>query len=187
MSWIRRNLLLLAVAVDLPGAVGCTIHPAAFLLTPVQPWVPTRMEEKYQHTNDHRTPILPPIRDGFPPPLCEDPPSDREVLRTMPRVLRGIPYVIEEFRDDVQIIKNRLVDKIDPPRFYPLVGMAQLHHCHWECAVYYTETIQSAQPYPVFIKKPRVKVVYIDKDHLHLYVGPNPDMQRQVTLDLTKY
>jgi hypothetical protein len=39
----------------------------------------------------------------------------------------------------------------------------------------------------VFIKKPRVKVVYIDKDHLHLYVGPNPDMQRDITLEMTKW
>jgi hypothetical protein len=53
--------------------------------------------------------------------------------------------------------------------------------------VYYTETIQSSQPYPVFLKKPRVKVIYIDKDHLHLYVGPNPDMQRDITLEMTKW
>ena len=177
MSWVRHKLGLLAAAASLAAVgTGC-----------VQPWVPQRFEEKYQHTNDHRTPILPPIRDGFPPPLCEDPPSDREVLRTLPKRIRGVPYVYEEFHDDIVIVKNRIVDKIDPPRFYPLVGMAQLHHCHWECAVYYTETIQSAQPYPVFIKKPRVKVVYIDKDHLHLYVGPNPDMQRDITLEMTKW
>ena len=51
----------------------------------------------------------------------------------------------------------------------------------------YTETVQSAEPYPVFIKKPRVKVVYIDKDHLHLNVGPNPDMQREMLVEMTKY
>ena len=178
MSVVRNKLWLLAAAV-LPAvtASGCL----------VQPWVPARMEEKYQHTNDHRTPILPPIRDGFPAPLCEDPPSDREVLRAMPKRPRGVPYVYEEFWDDIVIVKNRVVDEIDPPRFFPLVGMAQLHHCHWECAVYYNETIQSAQPYPVYIKKPRVKVMYIDKDHLHLYVGPNPDQQRETLLEMTKY
>lgn len=187
MSWIRRTLMLLAVAVVLPMATGCTISPAAFLLTPVQPWVATRMEDKYQHKNDHRTPILPPIQDGAPPPLCEDPPSDREVLRTMPRVIRGVPYVVEEFRDDIQIIKNRLVDKIDPPRHYPLIGMAQLHHCHWECVIYYTETVMSSMPFPTYVKKRRTQVVYIDKDHLHLYVGPNPDQQRETLNEMTKY
>src|SRR5205085_1081173 len=129
--------------------------PFAFLLVPTQPWVATRMDEKYNNQNDHRTPILPPVRDGFPPPLCEDPPSDREVLRTMPRVVRGVPYVVEEFRDDVQIIKNRMVDKIDPPRFFPLIGMAQLHHCHWECVIYYTETVQSSYPFPTYVRKRR--------------------------------
>jgi hypothetical protein len=187
MSWIRRKLLFLAAAVVLPATVGCVSFPLAFVLTPVPPWTAERMEDKYQHKNDWRTPILPPIRDGFPPPLCEDPPNDREVLRVMPRVVRGVPYVCEEFRDDVSIIKNRLVDKIDPPRFYPLIGMAQLHHCHWECVVYYTETVQSAIPFPTYVKKRRIQVVYIDKDHLHLYVGTNPDQQRQTLLEMTKY
>lgn len=186
MKYLRRTFLLLA-AVIAPLSAGCTFFPGGFLLTPVQPWVAERMEDKYQHTNDHRTPIMPPIRDGYPAPLCEDAPGDREVLRLMPRVHRGVPFVFEEFRDDVQIIKNRLVDKIDPPRFFPLIGMAQLHHCHWECVVYYTETVQSSYPFPTYIKKRRVQVVYIDKDHLHLYVGTNPDMQKTISNEMTKY
>jgi hypothetical protein len=183
-----RRLLLLAAAVLPALAVGC--NPMSLgLLTPipVQPWVAERMDAKYNHRNDGRVPIMPPIRDGYPPPICEDPPSDAEVLRAMPRVARGVPYIYEEFRDDIIIVKNRLVDKIDPPRFFPLIGPAQLHHCHWECVIYYTETIQSDYPFPQYTKKNRVQVIYIDKDHLHLYVGPNPDIQKQVTHDLTKY
>jgi hypothetical protein len=186
MTWLRRTILGLVACAGL-NASGCGFHPAAFLLVPTQPWVADRMTEKYQHTNDHRTPILPPVRDGFPPPLCEDAPSDREVLRLLPRVARGAPYIYEEFRDDVSIVKNRLVDKIDPPRFFPLVGMAQLHHCHWECVVYYTETVQSSYPFPTYVKKKRVQVLYIDKDHLHLYVGPNPDQQKATLNEMTKY
>lgn len=174
MVRVRRKIALLAALA--PLAAGC-----------VQPWVADRMSEKYQHVNDHRTPVLPPVRDGFPAPLCEDPPSDGEVLRALPKGVRGVPYVYEEFRDDIVITKNRAVDKIDPPRFFPLVGMAQLHHCHWECAVYYTETIMSSEPFPTYVKKQRTKVVYIDKDHLHLYVGPNPDQQRDTLLEMTKY
>jgi hypothetical protein len=188
MSWIRRKLGLLAAAVLPAAAAGCNPFAMGFLTPiPIQPWVTERMEAKYCHKNDGRTPIMPPIRDGFPPPMCEDPPSDQEVLRAMPRVPRGVPYVYETFRDDIVIVKNRLVDKIDPPRFFPLVGPAQLHHCHWECIIYYTETIQTDYPFPFKCRKQRVQVVYIDKDHLHLYVGPDPDMQRQITTDLTKY
>ncbi|MBY0513791.1 MAG: hypothetical protein K2P78_07745 [Gemmataceae bacterium] len=189
MSWIRRKFWLLAAAL-LPASVGSGCNPLAMgVLTPVpiQPWVTERMEDKYLHKNDGRTPIMPPIRDGFPPPICEDPPSDLECLRALHRPHRGIPYVLEEFRDDIYIVKNRLVDKIDPPRFFPLVGPAQLHHCHWECVIYWTETVQSDYPFPCKLKKQRVQVIYIDKDHLHLYVGSDPEMQKQITHDLTKY
>ncbi len=188
MGWVRRQLLLAAAAASTAGAVGCNPTSMGFLTpVPVQPWVTERMEQKYAHKNDGRAPIMPPLRDGFPAPLCEDPPSDQEILRAMPRVPRGVPYVYETFRDDITFVKNRLVDKIDPPRFFPLVGPAQLHHCHWECIIYYNETQQSDYPFPVKTVKPRVQVIYIDKDHLHLYVGTDPDVQRQITQDLTKY
>jgi hypothetical protein len=188
MFWIRRNLWLMMLAVLPAGGVGCFPFGLG-LLTPVPapPWVADRMEQKLNHKNDGRVPIMPPIRDGVPPPICEDPPSDAEVLRAIPRVPRGIPYAYETFRDNVVIVKNRLVDKIDPPRFFPLVGQAQLHHCHWECVVYYDELVQSDYPFPVYLKKPRTQVMYIDKDHLHLYVGTNPETQKQVTQDFTKY
>ena len=188
MSWIRRKIGLRAAALLPTVSSGCNLFGLGWLTpVPVQPWVAERMDEKYMHKNDGRVPIMPPIRDGYPPPICEDPPSDGEVLRAMPRVARGVPYVYEEFRDTVVIVKNRLVDKIDPPRFFPLVGPAQLHHCHWECVIYYTETIQSDYPFPTYSKKQRVQVIYIDKDHLHRYVGPDPDMQRRITQGLTTY
>ncbi|MBM3983026.1 MAG: hypothetical protein FJ304_22685 [Planctomycetes bacterium] len=187
MSYIRRKLWLFALLL-LSGGVGCNpLTLGLFTPVPVQPWVSERLEQKLNHKNDGRVPIMPPIRDGVPPPICEDPPSDGEVLRAMPRMPRGVPYVYEKFMDDIVIVKNRLVDKIDPPRTFPLVGQAQLHHCHWECVIYYTETVQSDYPFPVYIKKPRVQVIYIDKDHLHLYVGPNADTQRTVTQDLTRF
>ncbi|HEV2950278.1 MAG TPA: hypothetical protein VGX70_23060, partial [Gemmataceae bacterium] len=91
----------------------------------------------------------------------------------------------EEFRDDIQIVSERLVDKIDPVRFFPLIGPAQLHHCHWKCTIYYTETMESGYPFPFQCRKPRVQVVYIDKDHLHLYAGTSPQAQESVARDLT--
>jgi hypothetical protein len=182
-KWLRASLLLAPLT-----AIGC-FPPAVMLgiMAPTQPWVTERMEDKFQHKNDHRTPIMPPIRDGFPAPICEDPPSEQEILRAMPRVTRGVPYFFEEFRDDIQIVSERLVDKIDPPRFFPLVGPAQLHHCHWKCTIYYTETKQSSYPFPAKIVKHRVEVVYIDKDHLHMFVGPNPQTQASVTRDVAGY
>src|SRR5262245_37268439 len=184
-----RNVVLLAAAILTPGALsGCyPFSMGIFTPIPVPPWVTERMEEKYCHKNDFRTPIMPPIREGFPPPLCEDPPDESSILRVMPHVIRGVPYFAEQFRDDISIVTERLVDKIDPPRFFPLVGMAQLHHCHWKCTVYFTETIESGYPFPFRCRRPRVEVVYIDKDHLHLYPGPNVDAQRSFTRDVVGY
>ncbi len=175
--------LMAAVALA-AGVSGCQPWP---ILTPipVPPWVSERMEEKYCHKNDWRTPILPPIRPGFPPPACEDPPDEAMVLRAMPHVTRGVPYVYEEFRDDIQVVAERLKDTIDPPRFFPLVGPAQLHHCHWRCWIYYNETVQSGWPFPYQCKRPRVEVVYIDKDHLHSYPVPNPTAQQVIGRDLS--
>jgi hypothetical protein len=191
-----RTWLLIAAAVLAPlSGSGCTpwspgMSPFSMGLVtpvPVPPWVTERMEEKYIHKNDFRTTIMPPIREGFPPPLCEDPPDDAMVLRALDNVTRGVWYFYEEFRDDIQIVTERLVDRIDPPRFYPLVGPAQLHHCHWKCTVYYTETVESGYPFPVRIKRPRVQVVYIDKDHLHLCPGGGAEVQQGITRDLTGY
>jgi hypothetical protein len=155
-----------------------------FTPIPVFPWVTERMEEKYQYRNDFRTPVMPPIREGFPEPRCEDPPDDAMILRAMPHVTRGVPYFYEEFRDNIQIVTELLVDKIDPPRFFPLVGPAQLHHCHWKATIYYDETIESGYPFPFRARRPRVQVIYIDKDHLHTYPCATPDINRQITRDV---
>jgi hypothetical protein len=95
-----------------------------------------------------------------------------------------VPYVYEEFREDQQIVVERLVDRIDPPRFYPLVGWAQLHHCHYKCTVFYTQTLQSGYPFPYYVKKSKVEVVYIDKDHLHLAPTGSPAALESVSQDL---
>jgi hypothetical protein len=193
--------VLLAAALLVPlGAAGCEIphtgvsflsHPLSMGIwtpIPVPPWVTENLERKYVwNKTDFRTVIMPPIRDGFPPPVCEDPPDDATVLRALEDVTRGVPYIYEEFRDDIEVVTERIVDRIDPPRFYPLVGPAQLHHCHWKCTVYYTETVESGYPFPVRIRRPRVQVVYIDRDHLHLAPAGPPEVQQQITREMTQY
>ena len=165
---------------------GCVSPLSMGFLTPVpiQPWVPTQIEERLLNKNDHRTPVLPPIPPGHRP-YCEDPPDHSEILRAMPRVTRGVPYIYEEFRDDIEFTVEKLVDRVDPPRFIPLVGPAQLHHCHWKCTVYFTETIDSMYPFPFRARRRRAEVVYIDKDHLHLCVT-SPDAQRETTAEMMK-
>jgi hypothetical protein len=93
------------------------------------------------------------------------PPVD-EALRALPPVPRGVPGVLEVFRDDMTVVAERLTRQVDPPRFFPLVGEAELHHNHWKCTVYYTETVECSYPHPARTRRPRVEVVYIDKDYL---------------------
>ena len=180
-----RSWLLLAGALLGPFiAAGCMPYSMGiFTPVPVPPWVTERMEDKICWKNDFRTPVMPPIPAGFRP-LCEDPPDRATILRTMPRVTRGIPFVYEEFRDDLDFVIEKLADHIDPPRFYPLVGPAQLHHCHWKCTVYYTETIQSSYPFPFKCQRRRAEVVYVDRDHLHL-MACTPESQLNLTQEMT--
>jgi hypothetical protein len=186
--WVAATVLLACSAMGCAHLLACMpFSMGIFTPIPVPPWVTERMEEKYCYKNDFRTPILPPIREGYPAPVCEDPPSEEQVLRAMPHVARGVPYFYEEFRDDIRIVNERLVDRIDPPRFYPLIGPAQLHHCHWRSTIYYTETIESGYPFPFRCRRPRVEVVYIDLDHLHLYVCNNPEAAAAFTNDVAGF
>jgi hypothetical protein len=153
-----------------------------FTPIPIPPWVPDRVEERLCNRSDYDTPILPPIPPGYRP-LCEDPPDRQTILRAMPRVVRGVPYIYEEFREDYDFTVERLVDRIDPPRFYPLVGPAQLHHCHYKCTVYYTETLESAWPFPFKCVRRRSEVVYIDRDHLHA-IACTPEALQSMTRDM---
>jgi hypothetical protein len=95
----------------------------------------------------------------------QSPPID-EVLRALPPVPRRVPGIVEVFRDDMTVAAERLTRQVDPPRFFPLVGQAELHHNHWKCTVHYSETAEYSYPYPARTKRPRVEVVYIDKDYL---------------------
>jgi hypothetical protein len=101
-------------------------------------------------------------------------------------VPRGVPYFYEEFRDNISYTYEKIKDAIDPPRFYPLVGPAQLHHCHWKCTVHYLETIDTSYPFPFQCRRQRTEVIYMDKDHLHLFSAPG-GVEQAISRDLIGY
>jgi hypothetical protein len=185
MNRIRACLMLAGAMVAL-WASGCNpFSMGIFTPIPVPPWVPDVIEARLGNNSDFNTVVLAPIPPGYRP-LCEDPPDRATILRAMPPVVRGVPYILEQFRDDVDFSIERLVDEIDPPRFFPLVGPAQLHHCHYKCTIYYTETVQSDYPFPFQIRKRRVEVVYIDRDHLHS-VACTPEQRQSMAKDFMGY
>jgi hypothetical protein len=130
---------------------------------PIPPW---RAETTSPVVVDRRRVIFPPIREGKAD-SCIEPPDDAQILRAMDSV-KSVPYLYETCRDDIQIVKELIVDRVDDARDFPLIGLARLHHLHYKCTVSYRETISSSFPFPIVVKRPRIDIVYIDKDHMHL-------------------
>jgi hypothetical protein len=94
------------------------------------------------------------------------------VIRALERshpVEGGFPFFHEVQRNDVKIRKELIADYVDPPRFYPLIGPAQLHHAHYKCTVYFEEVKRIGWPVPHTLRdEESVEVIYIDHNHLHM-------------------
>ncbi|HQF14033.1 MAG TPA: hypothetical protein PLS55_09045 [Thermogutta sp.] len=139
---------------------------------PVSPYFQDKLEDKaWEEERYKKMPILPPLVEGAPH-IALDEPSDDEVMRALEKARPlegGLPFLHEVQRSNVRIVKELIADSIDPPRVYPLVGPAQLHHVHWKCTVYFTETTKVGWPIPYTVKnEDAVEVIYIDHDHLHM-------------------
>jgi hypothetical protein len=119
-----------------------------------------------------RTPILDPLPDGSAPACCLDPPSEAEILRKLSRPEAGAAGTAETRRENVRVTVEKIGEKVDPCKVYPLAGPCQLVHCHYKCSVSFDETDLSDGPVPLDHRKARVEVVFIDKDHLRRCDGP---------------
>ena len=143
-------------------------------LIPVSPWYSELIEDAYVREERYdKVPILDPVEGEHAPMFCQDPPSPDEVMRAMPNETSGgNPFIAETQRSNVKFVVEPIVDRMDDCRFYPLVGPARLHHCHYKCTVYYDKVIRSDWPVPFHHKDETVQVVYIDHDHLIRCAGP---------------
>lgn len=163
------------------GSGGCTVDawyhgdaPWPFWMpVPVPQWIGDRIQER-KEKDYSEVPLMPPVRD-YAKPFCADPPSEYDILRAMPRpegTIPNVPFLHERHYDDMEFVVEKLVDELDECRFYPLVGPAQLHHCHYKCYIYFTNLRLSHYPFAWWVEKEDVEVVYIDKDHLHICTTP---------------
>jgi hypothetical protein len=124
------------------------------------------MEEKYCYKNDFRTPILPPIKIW--PPECSGEPEEAQVLgQALPLLPLELPCctITAELLDSRC---KRVVDKVDPPRFFPLIGPARLHHVRWKCVARLAVTVELSWPVEISWTSRGERVVYVDTDHLHV-------------------
>lgn len=147
---------------------------------PVSPYFQDQLEDKFwENERYNKVPVLGPITAGGPA-VAMDPPSDDQVMRALEsaRPLEGgIPLLHEVQRSNVRIVKELIADYVDPPRHYPLIGPAQVHHCHYKCTVYFTETTRVGWPIPYTTRNEDAQeVIYIDKNHFHIVgnVDPGP-------------
>lgn len=176
-----RTALLISVALPALAMSGCTwplntqfSYPSWHLpvLVPLSPYFQKTAEDKFwMRERYQRVPILGPVTSGGPP-VALDPPSPDEVVRALERaknVQGGVPLLHEIQRNNVRIVTEQIADYVDPPRVYPLIGPAQLHHAHYKCIIYFTEVTRVGWPIPyTTVDEDAQEVIYIDHNHFHL-------------------
>ena len=184
---MSRKILFIPIAglllMSLSAMTGCVGYPLPYQTVygpnmapfgppiPVSPFFQKKLEDKFhEHERYERMPILGPIGSGG---VCAmDPPSDDEVMRALEKAEQtegGIPFLHTVQRNNVRIVKELVSDYVDPPRVFPLVGPAQLHHCHYKCIIYYSNVTRVGWPIPYTTEdEDAQEVIYIDKDHLHM-------------------
>ena len=184
---LRRWAVLAAICLMTTVNSGCTLTGgfAGVLLEymifwealppmPISAFHSQRLEDAlYEEERYDRVPILDPIEGENAPTFCMDPPSEDQVMRALPDdPSGGFAFLKETHRNNVRIVVEQIVDRLDDCKVYPMVGPARLHHCHYKCTVYYDKIERSYWPIPFTHEDETEEVVYIDKDHLIRCTGP---------------
>lgn len=174
-------ILLACVCLASTGCVGISygnsLGPLGIPI-PVSPYFQKMKEDQHWEAERYDSvPILGPIVPGGPASAYDEP-TDDEVMRAFEKAKPtqgGLPLLHEIQRNDVKIVKEKIADYIDPPRVYPLIGPAQLHHAHYKCTIYYNETKRVGWPIPHTIRdEDAVEVMYIDHNHFHMVGNVDP-------------
>lgn len=144
-------------------------------LIPVSPYYSQLIEDTYWEEERYgKVPVLDPVEGENAPIACIDPPSPDEIYRAMPNKAQGgLSFIAETSHNNVRMTVDPIVDKLEECRFYPMVGPARLHKCHYKCTIYFTKTLRSDWPIPFSHQDESVEVVYIDHDHLIRCAGPS--------------
>ena len=143
-------------------------------IIPVTPYFQQFVEDTYHEEERYGSvPILDPVEGENAPIFCQDPPPPDQIVRALPAdPSGGVPFLAETQWNNMEIIVEPIVDRLDDCRFYPMAGPCRQHHCHYKCTVYYDETIRSNWPIPFTHTDRSQEVVYIDKNYLYRCAGP---------------
>jgi len=175
LTLIALSTIIALTSLSSTGCVGITNGINMGVLgipIPVSPYFQKKKEDEFwSHERYDRVPILGPLTAGGPA-IALDPPSDDEVMRAFEKanpIQGGLPFLHERSRNNVRIVKEKIADYIDPPRVVPLIGPAQLHHAHYKCTIYYSETTRVGWPIPhTLVDEDSQEVIYIDHNHFHM-------------------
>ena len=124
------SLAVVGMGIMLLSSVGCVGVAGPQLGVfgvpiPISPFFQDKKEDEYwMQERYNRVPVLGPLTSGGPVQAL-DPPSDDEIMRSLERahhVEGGVPLLYEVQRNNVCIVKDKIADYVDPPRFYPLIG-----------------------------------------------------------------
>lgn len=190
MAKLFKRMLLLAAfsTLALPntgcklltdGVITTSLNFSRFWYTtpviPVSAYYSQVIEDTYHEEERYgKVPILDPVEGEHAPLFCLDPPSPDEVIRSLPdHAEGGFAFLAETSRNNVRMVIEPIVDRVDECKFFPMVGPARLHHCHYKCTVYYDKRIRSDWPVPFSHVDATQDVVYIDHDHLVRCGGPD--------------
>jgi hypothetical protein len=183
----KRFCLLASLCLLTTASTGCTLTGGFINNTllfckfwectpfiPVSPYWSQLIEDTYWEEERYgKVPILDPVEGENAPLYCMDSPSPDEVIRALPdSTAGGWPFLAETSRNNVRMVVEPIVDKLEECRFYPMVGPARLHKCHYKCTVYFDKTLRSSWPIPFSHTDSTIEVVYIDHDHLIRCAGP---------------
>jgi hypothetical protein len=181
MPYLIVSLLLAGACLSSTGCVhiskGNSLGLAGIPI-PVSPYFQDKKEDQFWEDERYNTvPILGPLTAGGPATALDEP-SDDEIMRAFERahpVEGGMPLLHEVQHNDVRIVKEKIADYVDPPRIVPLIGPAQLHHAHYKCTIFYTETTRVGWPVPHTLRdEEAVEVIYIDHNHFHMVGNVDP-------------
>ncbi|NUQ63799.1 MAG: hypothetical protein HUU20_15085 [Pirellulales bacterium] len=80
------------------------------------------------------------------------------------------------FWNNVRITKELVSESIDPPRMFPNIGLAQMHHALFKVTAYGSTLVRhpSASHGNMYVNPDEIQVIFIDRDHLHPYVAGTP-------------
>jgi hypothetical protein len=162
LRWERTDRPMAFAPVPAPSVDSDVKRAAGESIVEPQP----KIEICWGTPEDSKVLILDPDPNGNAPGCCMDPPSEEEVWSKVRLSRTGSPALYEAQCNNIRILIEKIGDKVDPCKVYPLAGPCELVHCHYKCTVMFDERQLVKNADSLGPSAEQVEVVYIDKDHL---------------------